>query len=157
MRFANRVPLLYQQGDCAITKSVIGVDWKRYGIDADKLPTSPLAIFVHICSVWVPFTSESKEAVASYPVIIKEIKLALQEAARKLSIYLSGKRKAEYQAERMRIFERYSVETALALQELTGERSEEIIKQIKRIVSKIKPEETGEEEKKEVAGNGENG
>ena len=156
MRLANRVPLLYQQGDCAITKSIMGLDWKRYGIDAEKLPIGPVEIFVHICSVWVPFTSESKEAVASYPVIIKEIKLALQEAARKLSLYLSGKRKAEYQAERMRIFERYAEETARALEELTGQKSEELIKMIKNIVTNVKPDETPEDEgekyKEEISG-----
>jgi len=141
MRFANRVPLLYQQGDCAIAKSVIGVDWKRYGIDSDKLPTGPVVLFVHICSVWVPFTSESKEAVASYPVIIKETKLAIQEAARKLSLYLSGKRKAEYQAERMRIFDRYAEETANALQELTNEKKEIILKQIKLLVKNVNIED----------------
>lgn len=149
MRFANRVPLLYQQGDCAITKSVMGIDWKRYGIDSEKLPTGPVALFVHICSVWVPFTSESKEAVASYPVIIKETKLALQEAARKLSLYLSGKRRAEYQAERMRIFDRYAEETAIALEELTGEKKAAILKQIKKLVEKVRPEdleENGSEE-----------
>jgi len=148
MRFANRVPLLYQQGDCAITKSAIGVDWRRYGMDSDKLPTGPVHLFVHICSVWVPFTSESKEAVASYPVIIKETKLALQEAARKLSLYLSGKRRAEYQAERLRIFDRYAQETAIALQELTGEKHEAIKKMIKKIVSNMKPEEETEDAEK---------
>lgn len=141
MRFANRVPLLYQQGDCAITKSVMGIDWRRYGIESEKLPTGPFAIFVHICSVWVPFTSESKEAVASYPIIIKETKLAIQEAARKLSLYLSGKKKAEYQKERMAIFERYSGETAHALEELTGEKSDGIKKLIDEIVLTVKPEE----------------
>ena len=145
MRFANRVPLLYQQGDCAITKSIIGVDWRRYGIDADKLPTDPIAIFVHMCSVWVPFTSESKEAVASYPIIIKEIKLAVQEAARKVSLYLSGKRQAEYEAERLRIFERYVDETAGALSELTGEKREEITNMIRKIVANMKPEEIAEQ------------
>lgn len=141
MRLANRVPLLYQQGDCAITKSVVGVDWKRYGLDVDKLPKGPVVLFLHICSVWVPFTSESKEAVASYPVIIKETKLALQEAARKLSIYLSGKRKAEYQAERMKIFDRYAGETAIAIEELTGEKQNDVLQLIKKIVENIKPEE----------------
>ncbi len=94
MRFANRVPLLYQSGDCAITKAASQVDWKRYGMPGDKLPDAPIIIFVHMASVWVPFTSESKEAIANYPVIVKEIKLALQDCARKLSVYLSGVRKA---------------------------------------------------------------
>jgi len=134
MRFANRVPLLYQQGDCAITKSAQGVDWKRYGIEADKLPKGPVVIFAHMISVWVPFTSESKEAVASYPVIIKEVKLALQEAARKISLYLSGIRKAQAIAERKSIFERYAHETAVALHELTGSKVDEVEKQIKDIV-----------------------
>ncbi|MBI4176033.1 MAG: DNA topoisomerase VI subunit B, partial [Candidatus Aenigmarchaeota archaeon] len=80
LRFANRVPLLYQQGDCAITKGANEIDWKRYGIEADRFPTGPVIVFVHMASVWIPFTSESKEAVANYPIIIKEIKLGIQEA-----------------------------------------------------------------------------
>lgn len=136
MRFANRVPLLYQAGDCAIMKSMSEIDWKRYGIQSDKLPTEPVAILLHMASVWVPFTSESKEAIASYPIIIKEIKLALQECARKLSIYLSGVRKAQYQAERKSIFERYAHETAIAISELTGEAAGKIEDDIKGLVKK---------------------
>ncbi len=136
MRFANRVPLLYQAGACSITRSISGTDWKRYGIQSDKMPTDPIAIFVHVASVWVPFTSESKEAIASYPIIIKEIKLGLQEAARKLSIYLSGVRKAQYQAERKSIFERYAHETSIAISELTGEKVESIENDINGLVKK---------------------
>ncbi|MFH1364583.1 MAG: DNA topoisomerase VI subunit B [Candidatus Aenigmatarchaeota archaeon] len=135
MRFANRVPLLYQQGDCAITKAASEIDWRRYGFDSDKLPSGPVVIFVHMISVWVPFTSESKEAVASYPIIIKEVKLALQECARKVSLYLSGIRKAQAVAERKSIFERYAHETAVALNELTGTSIEDMEKKIKDIVN----------------------
>ncbi|RLJ06428.1 MAG: DNA topoisomerase VI subunit B [Candidatus Aenigmatarchaeota archaeon] len=134
MRFANRVPLLYQQGDCAITKAVTGIDWKRYGIHATQLPDEPVVIFVHMASVWVPFTSESKEAIANYPIIIKEIKLALQDCARKLSIYLSGIRKAQRIAEKKMIYERYAPDTAYALCELTNEKKEEIEKMILKLV-----------------------
>ncbi|HLD41697.1 MAG TPA: phage minor capsid protein, partial [archaeon] len=147
MRFANRVPLLYQQGDCAVTKSATSVDWKRYGIESDKLPTGPVVVFVHICSVWVPFTSESKEAVASYPIIMKEVKLALQEVARKLSLYLSGIRKAEYQAERLKTFEKYAEETAKAVEELTGESA----KKIRELIEKVVKEKAGELEVMEAA------
>ncbi len=140
IRLANRVPLLYQQGDCAITKSAMEVDWKRYKFQSDKLPTEPMVLFVHICSVWVPFTSESKEAIASYPEIMKEIKLAMQEAARKVSLYLSGIRRAEYQAERMKTFEKYAEETAKALEDLTGENS----KRIKQLIDKVVSERAGE-------------
>jgi DNA topoisomerase-6 subunit B len=81
-RFANRVPLLYQQGGCAVTKAAVGIAWKGYGLSQSRgsLPAAPLVLFVHIASVWVPFTSESKEAIASYPESVKEIRLALRAA-----------------------------------------------------------------------------
>jgi DNA topoisomerase-6 subunit B len=98
MRFANRVPLLYQASACAISKSVMQTAWRNYGVDQSKgaLPTGPMLVAVHMASVWVPFTSESKEAVASYSEIVKEIKLALQECGRRLDAYLRrGARAAE--------------------------------------------------------------
>jgi DNA topoisomerase VI B subunit len=134
MRFANRVPLLYQSGDCAITKAVGQVDWKRYGLQGDKMPEGPVIIFVHFASVWVPFTSESKEAIANYPVIIKEIKLAIQDVARRLGSYLSGVRRAAAIAEKKSIFERYAGETASALEEITGEKKDGIEKMIIKLV-----------------------
>ena len=87
LRFANRVPLQYQQSGCAITKAVLGIDWRSYGLSQSKgaLPLGPVVLFVHIASVWVPFTSESKEAVAGYPEIMRELRLALQECGRKLA------------------------------------------------------------------------
>jgi len=147
MRFANKVPLLYQAGDCAITKSISEIEWKRYGIDADRTPTGHVILFVHMCSVWVPFTSESKEAIANYPIIIKEIKLALQECARKLSIHLSRMRKEEYQAERLATLDRYANETAVALSELTDLKKEDIFNKLKAMIQKQSP--IVEEEKDE--------
>ena len=90
IRFANRVPLLYQQSACATYKSVASLNWRQYGITQSRgaLPTGPLTIVVHMASVWVPFTSESKEAIASYPEILKEIKLALLECGRKLGAHI---------------------------------------------------------------------
>jgi DNA topoisomerase-6 subunit B len=98
MRFANRVPLLYQQGACAISKGVMQTGWKNYGVDQSRgaLPSGPIAIVVHMASVWVPFTSESKEAIANYDAISKEIRLALQECGRKLDAFIrKGRREAE--------------------------------------------------------------
>lgn len=134
MRFANRVPLLYQAGDCAITKAVSQVDWRRYGLAGDRMPEGSVTLFVHFASVWVPFTSESKEAIANYPVIIKEIKLALQDVARKLGSYLSGVRRAAAIAEKKSIFERYASETAQAIEELTGEKKKAVEEMIIKLV-----------------------
>jgi DNA topoisomerase-6 subunit B len=93
MRFANRVPLLYQASACAIHKAVLSSNWRSYGLTQSRgaLPTGPLVILVHMASVWVPFTSESKEAVAHYPEIIKEMRLALQEAGRRLQRHIRHK------------------------------------------------------------------
>ncbi|MBI4364213.1 MAG: DNA topoisomerase VI subunit B [Candidatus Latescibacteria bacterium] len=122
LRFANRVPLLYQQSACAITKSVIQTAWKTYGIQHSRgaLPTAPMVLMVHIASVWVPFTSESKEAVASYPEIMKEIRLALQDVGRKLGLYIRrGLREADAEKKRSYI-EKYIPHIGIALQEILG-------------------------------------
>lgn len=100
LRFANRVPLLYQQSACAITKSVIQTAWKNYAVEQGRgaLPAGPILLAVHMASVWVPFTSESKEAIASYPEIIHEIRLGLQECGRRLEAFIRrGRREAEAQ------------------------------------------------------------
>ena len=122
LRFANRVPLLYQQSACAVTKSVIQTTWKNYGIQQARgaLPTAPMVLLVHIASVWVPFTSESKEAVASYPEILKEIRLALQDVGRKLGLYIRrGLREADAEKKRSYI-EKYIPHIGIALQEILG-------------------------------------
>ena len=137
IRFANRVPLMYQQSACSLTESVKQVDWKRYDLDqkSGNLPSGPMKLVVHICSVWVPFVSESKEAVASYPEIIKEAKLAIQDVARKLSSYLSGKRRAGEQKRRLQIFDRYAPEVAYALGILTKSDIKPIEKKLKELVA----------------------
>ena len=103
MRFANRVPLMHMAGACAVSKAIGGVNWKSYGLSQPRgsLPIGPMVVLVHMASVWVPFTSESKEAIAHYPEIIREITFALQECGRRLSVYLSKRRKlAEFQRKR---------------------------------------------------------
>jgi len=94
LRFANRVPLLYQQGACAITKAVENTDWRRYGLEqrgGKGVPYGPAIILVHIASTKVPFTSEGKEAVANLGEIQSEISLALKLCARNLKSHLNKK------------------------------------------------------------------
>ncbi len=146
LRFANRVPLLYQASACAITKSVQQVNWPNYHISREgNMPTGPIVIAVHIASVWIPYTSESKEAIASYPEIIKEIKLALQECGRKLAAYLRKKRKLQEKELRRKLFERYIPEVAHSLSVLTGEKEKEIFKSLEILANKnVMKEEKGE-------------
>jgi DNA topoisomerase-6 subunit B len=120
MRFANRVPLLYQQSACAITKGVIQTNWRGYGLQQPRgaLPIAPMAILVHIASVWVPFTSESKEAIASYPEILKEIKLGLQDCGRKLGTYIRKGKRLKREFEKRSYIEKYIPHIGIALQEI---------------------------------------
>ena len=138
IRFANRVPLQYQQGACAITKSVMQTAWKNYGISQSKgaLPSGPLMVMIHISSVWVPFTSESKEAIASYPEIIKDIKLAIQECGRKLMSHIRKIRKSEHEKKRQKIFELYIDEVAESLNKLIKADKKEVTNNLRKIAKK---------------------
>lgn len=131
LRYANRVPLLYQQSACAVTRSVLATSWRNYALQqsAGTLPTGPLVIMVHMASVWVPFTSESKEAVAHYPEIIKEVKLALQECGRKLAVFVRRRRKAAESERKMAFIQKYIPHIAIALREILdlSDRQEKIM------------------------------
>ena len=136
VRFANRVPLLYKQSDCAITKGILNTAWRNYGLSQSRgaLPSGPAVLIVHMNSVWIPFTSESKESIASYPAIMKEIKLALQECGRKLASHVRKIKKIEHEQKRQKIFELYIVEVTDSLHNLTGENKETLMKHFQKIV-----------------------
>jgi DNA topoisomerase-6 subunit B len=121
-RYANRVPLQYQQGACAITKAVIGTDWKSYQLQQSRggPPIGPILIMVHIASVWVPFTSESKEAIAHYPEIIKEIRLALQECGRRVATHIRKRRREAEEAKKRAYIEKYIPQVAVGLEQILG-------------------------------------
>jgi len=92
LRFANRVPLVYQQGACAVTHAVETMPWKNYSLSqpgGGGVPVGPAVLLVHVGSTNIPFTSESKDAIADMPEILDEIGLGLKEAGRKLRKYLS--------------------------------------------------------------------
>ena len=94
MRFANRVPLLYQQGGCVITSAISSIDWRRYGFDQPSgkgIPTGPAIFLAHISSTQIPFTSESKEAISDVEELENEVKLAFRECARKVQHHIKKK------------------------------------------------------------------
>ena len=138
IRFANRVPLLYQQSACSAFKSVVDTAWRNYGLSQPRgsLPVGSLVVMIHMASVWVPFTSESKEAIADYDEIRKEMKLALQECGRKLGTYVRRRQKMKREGERRDVFERYIGEISKACNALVGvdtaEMYEALMKQARR-------------------------
>ena len=140
IRYANRVPLLYQQSACATFKAVLDTAWRTYGVTQSRgaLPAGPMVVFVHMASVWVPFTSESKEAIADYDEIRKEIKLALQECGRRLGVFLRRRERAESEFRRRNIFELYIEEVVDACARLKGGRlpKEKLKAQLQKIALK---------------------
>ena len=109
LRFANRVPLLFQQGACAITNAIATMDWRRYGLDqkgGSGIPGGPALLLVHVASTKIPFTSEAKEAVAEDPEIDKELTLALQAAARHLRTHLSRMSRRNFASDKFEIIQR---------------------------------------------------
>ena len=109
LRFANRVPLMYQQGGCLLTKALEAVDWKRYCLDhpgGKGIPKGPAAVLIHLASTNVQFTSEAKEAVADNEVVFEEIRLAMLEVGRGLKGHLkksSQRKKAKEKFELINI------------------------------------------------------
>lgn len=122
IRFANRVPLLFQQSACSSFKAVTETNWRNYDLQHPRssLPVGALVIMIHMASVWVPFTSESKEAIADYDEIRKEMKLALMECGRKLGAYLRKRAKMKREGERRDVFERYIGEISQAISAING-------------------------------------
>jgi len=121
-RFANRVPLQYQQGACAITKAATSTDWRSYQLQQPRgaLPVGPMVLLVHIASVWVPFTSESKEAIAHYPEIVKEMRLGLQECGRQVGLFIRKRRRDADEAKKRAYIEKYIPQVAIGLQQILG-------------------------------------
>jgi DNA topoisomerase-6 subunit B len=152
IRYANRVPLLYQQSACSTFKAVLGTTWKNYGVAQSRgaLPAGPMVIFVHMASVWVPFTSESKEAIADYDEIQKEITLALRECGRRLGLFLRRRERAEGEYRRRNIFELYIEEVAEACKRLKGGKLNE--GRLKAQLQKIAKSRTGGQKTDETLG-----
>jgi DNA topoisomerase-6 subunit B len=138
LRYANRVPLQFSPASCAITQTILGTNWRSYGLSQSRggMPKGPVTVMVHVASVWVPFTSESKEAIASYPEIQKELRLALQTVGRHLGSYVKKRLKVKQQGERRQIFLRYLGEVATAVSEINAADRSQLYEQLLSVAKK---------------------
>jgi DNA topoisomerase-6 subunit B len=153
LRFANRVPLLFQQGACAITNAISNLDWRRYGLDqkgGSGLPSGPALILVHVASTKVPFTNEAKEAVAEDPEIDKELTLALQAAARHLRTHISRKSRRDFASEKFAIIQRILPKLAEKTSHLVGKGVPDLTPVITRIMDIVNVETPFESDKNGV-------
>jgi len=132
MRFANRAPLLFDAGGCAITKAVNSVDWKRYGIK--DFANSPVTLFVSVVSTYIPYTSAGKQSIADEKEIVDEIKKALMELGRKFQRYHEHKHRQIERQNRLNMLLNYSTELADALSKLSEVDKEEILKHLTQLI-----------------------
>jgi len=140
MRFANRVPLVYQQGACAITDVVRGIDWRNYGLDqpgGSGMPSGPAVILIHVASTNVPFTSESKDAVANIPAIEKEIELAVREAARGMKSHLNKRRSLEKRRKKQAVILDILPKMARKVASVTGRPEPDVSTSLARIMNNV--------------------
>ncbi|AFZ71645.1 DNA topoisomerase VI subunit B [Natronobacterium gregoryi] len=140
MRFANRVPLVYQRGACATTDVVKSIGWRNYGLDqpgGSGLPNGPAVIMVHVASTNVPFTSESKDAVANVPEIEDEIELAIREAARDLKSYLNKRRSMQKRRKKQNVLGKILPEMAEKVAEVTAREEPDIGDALARIMNNV--------------------
>lgn len=154
-RYANRVPLQYQAAACAMTKAVISTPWKSYGLSQSRgaLPLGPLVIMIGISSVWVPYTSESKEALAHYPEIVKELRLALMEAARRLQKFLNKRRKQADEDKKRSFIEKYLDPISEALTDILGAKNidqSSIENNLRAILEKVRANKQVKMNKREI-------
>lgn len=136
IRYANKVPLLYQPGSCAITQSVFDLDWRTYGLDQKQgkgQPYGPAIILVHVYGPRLPYTSESKEAISAVEVITDEIKAAIKQEMRMLKTFGNRKEKMKKVAERFNLFRRLIPEIAVKCSAILGKETPDI----NPVVSKI--------------------
>ncbi|MDS0258436.1 DNA topoisomerase VI subunit B [Haloarcula sp. S1CR25-12] len=139
-RFANRVPLVYQRGACATTDVVKSINWRNYNLDqpgGSGIPNGPAVIMVHVASTNVPFTSESKDAIANVPEMEDEIELAIREAARELKSYLNKRRSMQQRREKQDKLATILPEMAEKLTEVTGSDELNIDDSIARIMNNV--------------------
>jgi len=141
-RFANRIPLLYDEGSDVVLKVVNDADWGRYKVKGDP----PFVIVSHICSTRIPYKTAGKENVADRPEIERELKLALQLLSRKLAAYMSKRGQAEMAKKRSNLYAKYIPMIAQFCTELAGKKKEPDYQKILEEANPIEPKKTVEEE-----------
>jgi len=144
LRFANRVPLMYQQGGCALTKAIESIDWKRYGLEhpgGKGLPKGAAAVLIHLASTNVQFTSEAKEAVADNEEVFDEIRKGLLEVGRGLKNHLKKKEQRKKAKEKFELVNVILPEIAKKTSKILGRNEPDLAPVITQIMNAVFCEE----------------
>lgn len=115
-RFANRIPLLYDEANDVSLRVIGAMNWRRYRV----LPDMPLVIVVHICSTKVPYKTVGKEFIADRPEIRREIANGLREVARQIQHFMSRREHVDRERKRLGVFSKYLPKIAQFSAKLAG-------------------------------------
>ena len=139
LRFANRVPLVYQEGACVITDVVKSIGWRNYGLNQsdNSLPSDELVLMVHVASTNVPFTSESKDAIANTPELETEIERAVREVSRELKDYIKKKESLSKKREKRNVVTKLMPRFSEKLAEITGGSPPDYEESLSKIVKSV--------------------
>lgn len=132
IRFANKVPLLFDGSACAITEAVNTIQWRRYGIS--DFEEQPLSVMVNVSSVYIPYSGVGKQAISHEDEIIGEIRLALMACAKDIERYVRGERAKSLQESRYNMIMRYVGQLASDISEISGKDRGEIEMSLRRLI-----------------------
>jgi DNA topoisomerase-6 subunit B len=137
-RFANRIPLLYDEANDVSLRVIQAMNWRRYHVT----PEMPVAILVHICSTKVPYKTVGKEFIADRPEIRREIANGLREVARQIQLFLSRREHVDRERKRLGVFSKYLPRIAQFSTQLAGRKKVPDIEKLLTSVKKYGSEET---------------
>lgn len=137
-RFANRIPLLYDEASDVSFKVINSMNWRRYKVSPDL----PIAILVHICSTKVPYKTVGKEFIADRPEVRREVANALREVGRQLQHFLTRREHVDKERKRLGIFAKYLPKIAQFSSDLAGKEKLPDIEKLLKSVQKFGAEET---------------
>jgi len=159
-RFVNRVPKLRDNSDCATWKATSSVNWRNYKVQAfdNGIPRGPIMVFIHVCGAYVHvmFKGQSKQALAEDEVLLKEIKLALEDAGRKFRRYITRRETARRKAKRAGVLAMYADQFAQSLASIVNDGRkkplfdpEDVARKIRDSITGFQTSEDEEEEEEE--------
>jgi DNA topoisomerase-6 subunit B len=136
-RFANRIPLLYDEANDVSLRVIQAMNWRRYRVT----PEMPVAIFVHICSTKVPYKTVGKEFISDRPEVRREIANGLREVARQIQLFLSKREHVDKERKRLGLFSKYLPRIAEFSTQLAGKKRRPDIEKLLASVRKHGSEE----------------
>jgi DNA topoisomerase VI subunit B len=141
LRFANRVPLQFDKGACAITKAIESVNWRAYGLAQSKnsLPMGPYIFAISLVSPFIKFKNASKETIDASDELVEEIRLAVMRAGQKLSRHIKREMKADDLERKIQHIEQFGpilVETLCKLVDAPEKRKKKATEGLEKILGR---------------------